>query len=108
MLTVTIGLVEDPTNFTYNLGILLCNEANADCLDSLGSASYVSYRAESGDGAGDPYFAVVVDNGASVPAESTSGMYITIHSKQPQAVIGFSMIEYMEISSITPCDPFLA
>ena len=74
-LTVTIDLVEDPTNFTYNLGILLCNEANADCLDSLGSASYVSYRAESGDGAGDPYFAVVVDNGASVPAESTFSCY---------------------------------
>ena len=33
-----------------------------------------------------------------------SGMTIMIHSKQPQAVIGFSMIEYMETFSTDWCE----
>jgi hypothetical protein len=36
------------------------------------------------------------------------GMSMTMHSKQPQAVIGFSMMEYMATSSTTPCEPTLA
>ena len=37
-----------------------------------------------------------------------SGTSMTIHSKQPQAVMGFSMMEYMATSSTTPCEPILA
>ncbi len=31
-----------------------------------------------------------------------------MHSKQPQAVIGFSMMEYMDTSGTAPCEPILA
>ena len=37
-----------------------------------------------------------------------SGISITMHSKQPQAVIGFSMMEYIATSCTTSCDPILA
>ena len=33
-----------------------------------------------------------------------SGISITMHSKQPQAVIGLFMIEYIETSCTVPCD----
>ncbi len=35
---------------------------------------------------------------------SASGMYMTMHSKQPQAVIGFSIIEYIATSVTVPCE----
>ena len=37
-----------------------------------------------------------------------SGINITMHSKHPHAVIGFSMMEYIATSSTTPCEPTLA
>ena len=34
-----------------------------------------------------------------------SGISITIHSKQPQAVMGFSIMEYIATSLTTPWEP---
>ena len=74
-LTVTVDLVEDPTNFDYFLGILLCNADNTDCTTN-NSASTVSYtRPGSTSGEGDPYFASVRDDGVSIPAESKESCY---------------------------------
>src|SRR5512145_1873886 len=55
-----------------------------------------------------PAGVIEVSSRLTIITPLASGISITMHSKQPQAVIGFSIIEYIVTSLTTPCDPIAA